>query len=94
MNIKRKQFSKGTKDILWNELPLCDCEAEDCTPNNHRICSAKKCSKTILKGAHFSVQPNSYHAWDIDHIKALKNGGTNHISNLRIICVECNRKKN
>lgn len=94
MSVKRKAFSKGTKDILWDKLPLCNCGAQDCTPNNHRICTYKKCGKTILKGAYFGVQPNSYHAWDVDHIKSLNNGGTNHINNLRIICVECNRRKN
>lgn len=51
MSVKRKAFSKGTKDILWNKLPLCNCRAQDCTPNNHRICTYKKCGKTILKGA-------------------------------------------
>jgi 5-methylcytosine-specific restriction endonuclease McrA len=32
-------------------------------------------------------------SWEVDHSKPVARGGTNHLNNLRPVCISCNRKK-
>ncbi len=79
--------------IAWNEAKKCDCDDEDCHPNNHRLCYL--CNRTMLKGSHASItsQKNSAYSWDIDHIIPRSIGGNNKQNNKKAVHVECNRKK-
>ncbi len=80
-------------EAVWDSAPYCFCGYEDCSVNNHRLCSI--CRNTILYGSHESVksQRNSWYSWNIDHIKAKSKGGTNNIDNLQAVHIRCNRNK-
>lgn len=78
---------------IWDKARYCYCGAEDCNPNNHRLCSI--CGYKILYGSYESVesQRNSRYAWNVDHIIAKSRGGTNKISNLQAVHIYCNHNK-
>lgn len=75
---------------VWDNAKDCDCVDQDCY-QNHKLCGW--CGGSVTYTAHESNQPNSKYVWNIDHIISKANGGTNHISNLQVVHVFCNRYK-
>lgn len=79
---------------VWDKAFYCNCGYQDCSVNNHRLCSI--CRETIMYGSHESVisQRNSWYAWNIDHKKPISKGGKDNIDNLQAVHIRCNREKN
>lgn len=77
----------------WDKANHCQCNQEDCTPNNHRLCGI--CGQTIMYGSYASEvsQIHSHYRWDVDHIVPRNKGGTDKISNIQATHVKCNKKK-
>lgn len=84
---------KSKTEKVWDKSSYCDCNQEDCHPNNHRLCGI--CGKTILYVSHESVksQNNSKFSWNIDHIISKSKSKDNSIENLQAIYIEYNRNK-
>ena len=84
------RYSTKTKKV-WEKAPECSCGHEDCNPKNHRLCG--KCGGLILYGSHSSeqTQMHSKYAWHLDHIKPIKKGGTDQLSNLYAVHIDCKR---
>ncbi|WP_338968285.1 HNH endonuclease signature motif containing protein [Spiroplasma endosymbiont of Lonchoptera lutea] len=75
---------------VWDNALSCFCSVNDCF-SNHKLCGI--CRDTILYVVHESNQPNSRYAWNVDHIVPLSRGGSNHITNLQAVHIECNCNK-
>ncbi len=86
---------KLTKEAkqAWEDAELCECDDEDCHPNQHRLCGV--CGETIIHCAHEfeDSQKNSLWRWNVDHIVPLSKGGKDVRSNRQAVHVDCNRKK-
>lgn len=55
-----------------------------------RACGhCESCGKELVKANHDEGQRG---AWEAHHIKAKKDGGTDRLSNCKILCLDCHKK--
>ncbi len=84
---------RDNTERLWKLAKECDCQKNDCSPRNHRLCPI--CNNLMLYGSHFTNPKtiNSEYAWNIDLIIPKKDGGSSKIHNLRAVHIKCNTSK-